>query len=68
MNLQLAQDYDSNKFGLKIVDIETSFKIKFNKQWLIKKKNFILIYIFLLYQISIQMRNKENFSRVPIMI
>lgn len=32
MNSQLAQEYNLNKFGLKIVNIETSFKIKINVQ------------------------------------
>lgn len=50
MNSQLAQEYNLNKFGLKKVNIETSFKIKINVQWLVKKKNFISIYIFSLYQ------------------
>lgn len=38
MNSQLAQEYDLNKFGLKIVKIVTSFKTKYNMQWLKKKE------------------------------
>jgi len=61
MNSQLAQEYNLNKFGLKIVNIETSFKI--NVQWLIKIKTSFQFIFFLCIN---TMKNKKNFSRVPI--
>lgn len=63
MNSQLAQEYNLNKFGLKIVNIETSFKIKINVQWLIKRKTSFQFIFFLCIN---TMKNKKNFSRVPI--
>jgi len=64
MNSQLAQEYDLNKFGWKIVKIVTSLKTKYNIQWLKKRTkqlNFISISIFLCTNTK---KNKGNFSRV----